>query len=66
MITFPNHPVGWACKKCNKFDWYDSPSSLAFPKHVPHRGFDIGTCGGEMIALYDKEAMHLANGGHHD
>ena len=66
MINLPKNPTGWACKKCGKFDWYDSAKNLASPEHVPHRGADIGTCGVQMIALYDKEAINLANGDNHD
>ena len=66
MITFPRSPTGWACKKCNKFDWHDSSIFLAAPEHVPHRGFDIGTCGGKMIPLYDEDSIRSAQGGHHD
>lgn len=46
-------PIAWACRTCNKVDWADSKEQLAKPEHVSHRGFDIGTCKGKMIPLYE-------------
>ena len=65
MITFPRNPTGWACKKCGKFDWYDSPINFASPEHIPHRGVDIGTCDGKMIPLYDEDSIHSVKGDKH-
>jgi len=45
-------PIAWACRTCNKIDWYDSEEQLAIPEHVSYRGFDIGLCKGKMIPLY--------------
>ena len=47
-------PIAWACRTCNKIDWADSKEQLAKPEHVSHRGFDIGTCKGTMIPLYEE------------
>ena len=46
-------PTAWYCPVCNKFDLVDVKEAMASPEHVPHRGYDIGSCKGIMIPLYD-------------
>lgn len=45
----------WYCPVCKKFDLADTKEAMAFPEHVPHRGFDIGSCKGTMVPLYEIE-----------
>ena len=49
------NPIAWACRTCNKVDWADQEEQTAKPEHVCHRGVDLGTCKGKMIALYESE-----------
>lgn len=49
-------PTAWACRTCQTLIWDDGDHSVGFPKHVSHRGFEIGTCEGRLIPLYKKEA----------
>jgi len=44
--------VAWGCRICNKIDWVGAEKCSAKPEHVPHRGYDIGSCEGEMLKLY--------------
>ena len=45
-----HHPIAWYCPVCKKFDMIGT-EPLAKPEHIPHRGFDIGSCKGKMIKL---------------
>lgn len=43
--------VGWVCQVCGKYDTLEG-TPKAKPEHVPHRGYDIGSCPGVMEKVY--------------
>ncbi len=50
-------PKAWYCPVCKKFDLADVEEQMAKPEHVSHRGYDIGTCKGTMILLYERDEI---------
>ena len=50
-------PDAFGCRVCNKIDWADTDEAQAKPEHVPHRGYDIGSCKGEMVKLWSMDSL---------
>ena len=44
----------WVCRTCGKVDFADEEERRAAPFHVPHRGYDIGSCPGRMIPVFKE------------
>ncbi len=63
MTEEEKRPVVWACRTCGSVDWDEDHSpdeqwEKNSPNHVWHRGMDIGTCKGVMMALFEDPNWH--------